>query len=134
MNLNPQDFTHKIVKKEKKQQKTNEFTRDSIAFTYNGFGSPSIVPDSSDEAFAKSVSVGGNDVYYVKMYKIGRDIGKLPNPKSLDFQKGKKNEKIGGIEVIQWQAVKKEIFDDYLNFLNTGESKWLRSAQSRIQS
>ena len=133
MNINTEEYTHKVeVKKEKQKPKNTD--KVVIAFSYNGNGGPSIVSESDDLAFATSVSVNGVDAYYVKMYKIGRNIGKLPNPKDIEFQKGKKKEQIGGINIIQWKSVKKEIFDDYLNYLNTGEAKWLRSAQSRIQS
>lgn len=105
-----------------------------IAYAYDGHKKQKVINENNHLAWAKLVSINGRDRYYVKVCKMGNNVGMLPNPKSDTFTANETSSKIGGIETYSWHNVKKQLFTEYLNFLITGETKWVRAAQSRLQS
>lgn len=107
---------------------------ESAAYTFNGNGKLIQINPTSDRAFAKTESIKDRIYYFVKLGKIGRNRGRLINPKGLGFTKGEESARIGNIPCYQWHKVKKQIFIEYINFLKTGEQKWLRSAQGLLRS
>lgn len=108
--------------------------RSTTAYTYGGLGQDKIVQPSNSEAYARVDLINGRKRHYVKVGKIGRRNGFLPNPHSLEFQKGETGLRIGGNPVYDWIHVKKEVFESYTKFLRTGEKKWLSEAQNLLKS
>lgn len=111
-----------------------EKAKKTKGYTYSGIKAERLVDVTSSVAYAKEEYINGRTRYYVKLAKFGRNSGKLPNPKNIGFSNGETAIRIGGVDVYQWHHVKKQVFTDYVNFLNTGEVKWLRAAQSHLQS
>ena len=116
------------------------FERDTIkehrttAYAYDGHGKTKEIDEKNHLAWARILHINGREKYYVKVCKVGNNIGLLPNPKSVNFVNNETSANVGGIPMYQWHSVKKDVFDHYLKFLITGDKKWVRSAQSKLQS
>lgn len=108
-------------------------SKTSTAYTFDGLGNEKIVDSKSYVAYARKDVINGRERHYVKVAKMGPMSGRLPNPKDPDDRYAT-GAKVGGTPVYDWHFVKKEIFQEYLNFLKTGEKKWLNAAQSHLKS
>lgn len=108
-------------------------SRSTIAYTFDGLGNEKTVDPKSYVAYARIDKINGRERHYVKVAKIGAMAGRLPNPKDPD-DRYSTGAKVGGTPVYDWHFVKPEIFKEYLNFLKTGEKKWLNAAQSHLKS
>jgi hypothetical protein len=82
--------------------------------------------EESNDAYAKAVTVGARQKYYVKRGRYGR----LYNPIGLysEGQSGKQMRHAGRPEWT-FQETGKEVFDKYLNFLKTKNAAWLNNAE-----
>lgn len=127
------EFMFKVPKKEKPGFVKENISRVTKAFTYDGLGNEKLVSPDDYLAYAKIDTINGRARYYVKVAKMGDMAGRLPNPKQQD-DRYITGAKVGGVPVYDWHCVKKEIFQSYLNFLKTGEKKWLNAAQNHLKS
>lgn len=132
--INVEDHLFHINKPKEPDFVPEKIERSTIAYTYSGLGQDRLIKADNSDAYAKVDNINGRKRYYVKVGKIGRRNGFLPNPKSMEFQKGETGIKIGGNPVYDWIHVKKEVFDSYVKFLKTGEKKWLSDAQNQMKS
>ncbi len=122
-----------LNKKEEREFVPEQRSRTTIAFTYSGLGQDRVIDTKNSEAYARVDIINGRNRYYVKIGKVGRRNGQLPDPKSIEFTKGETSMKIGGIDVYDWIHVKKEVFDSYTKYLKTGEKKWLAEARNLLK-
>ncbi len=105
-----------------------------VGYAYDGHGKEKTIDPTHYLAWAKVVHSNGRQKYHIKICKSGSNIGLLPNPKRLNFDTMETSRQLNGMPMYLWQVVKKDIFDDYLKFLTSGDTRWVRSAQSKLQS
>jgi len=133
MRPNLDELVFKAPPKKKEGFAPEKLSRVTVAYTFDGLGNEKPVDPESYVAYAKVDKINGRDHHYVKVAKMGVMAGRLPNPKDPD-DRYTTGQKVGGTPVYDWHRVKAEIFKEYLNFLKTGDKKWLNAAQSHLRS
>ena len=121
-------------KNEPKFKRENVQERVTVAYAYDGHNQEKTIDEKSPFAFAKVIHINGRPKYFVKVCKLGNNEGMLPNPKSIAYTHNETAAKIGGAPMYDWFSVKKELFDEYMKFLKTGEQRWVRAAQNRLRN
>lgn len=135
MKFDINEYTH-VIDKSKKITKNHLVHTDKqvSAYAFDGHGKKNIVDPNAFTALAKSEKFPSSTFYYVKLGKRGNKQGYLANPKDPLFKLSDLTDQMGNNKIFDWHLVKEKLFTSYLNFLITGETKWLKDAQRKLQT
>jgi|TARA_Y100000356_G_scaffold132282_1_gene137301 hypothetical protein len=86
-----------------------------------------VVEESSNKAYAKKVSIEGQDIYYVKRDKYGS----LYNPQGMYSERNQTKLNRYGAKW-SFMEVSKSAYDKYLKFLDSKNEAWLSNAEREL--
>lgn len=90
------------------------------------------VEADSDSVYAKSTTDRRGARYWIRQATSGPDAGHLLNPWGINFQQGVDDRRINafmGKRRYEYMQVSQEVFDIYLNFLETKNELYYRQAE-----